>query len=241
MAELAMYAAPKEKYTVYDGARLAKRAWIRKGKLKKKDAAVVAGIPEDRLSNDEAEEIIKRMNYVKKGFASYMNHYITTWWLDNAKKIGLKDHVTGKAVVSFVDLLKELESNPRMESFVNWYKICYKDTDVKNNVRDGAEGRAMREMKLQYVDDSTTGGCVGDLMMEIQLKLTEQINNRSKGKQRLYLIRSKPPSPLPEEAGGMRTSDRRSTGDFFIIRTDGKGKPISWKAFNVRYREFCLM
>jgi hypothetical protein len=240
MAELAMYAVQKEKHTVFDGVRLAKRAWIRKGKLKKKDAAVVAGVTEDGLSNEDAEEILRRMAYVKKGFASYMSHYITARWLGNAQKVGLKNSVTNKPIVTFTDLLQELESNPRMESFLNWYNICYKDTDVKDTVRDCAEGSIMREIGLKYTDDTMTGGCIGELILETQLKLMEQINNRSKAKQRLHLVRSRPTNAGKEEDGGMRTSDRRKIGDFFIVRSDGKGKAVSWKSFNVSCRVVCI-
>jgi hypothetical protein len=54
------------------------KAWVRKGKIKKKDAALLAGVTEDQLRTDNAEEVMARMDSVKKGFASWMNHIINT-------------------------------------------------------------------------------------------------------------------------------------------------------------------
>jgi hypothetical protein len=44
-----------------------------KGKVKKKDAALLAGVMEDKLGKEDAEAIMRRMNDVKTGFAGWMN------------------------------------------------------------------------------------------------------------------------------------------------------------------------
>ena len=193
----------------------------------------MAGLTEAQLRTEDAEVIMERMVSVKKGFVSWMNHTMTSRWVQNARDMKLKNHETKKEVVTFNDLMKELESNPRMESFVRWYDICCKDTDVKNNVRNGYEKEIMDKINLKYHDDSTSGGCVGDLILEVQGKIMEQINNRSRSKQGLHLVKSKPIFQKTGEKGGMRTSERRNMGDFYIVRSDANGKAVSWKAFNV--------
>ena len=234
MASLVMLAVPGEKYHVYDGRLLYKKAWVQKGKVKKIDAALLAGVKEDKLGKEDAEVIMRRMNDVKKGFSGWMQNYVTNWWVTNAKNIGLKNHQTNKPILTYAELMTELESNPRMESFVKWYIICYKDTDVKNNVRNGAEQDAMRELNLRYrVGDDTptnTGGCVGDLMLEVQRKLMEQLNNRSRAKQGLHLVKSR---PTFDDKDKIKNATRRNIADFYIVKSDSTGKAESWKHFNV--------
>lgn len=245
MAQLQIYALQNEKYKVFDGVVIHRNAWIKKGKVQKKHAAVVAGITEGQLKKDEADDLIKRMTNVKRGFAGWMNHHITTRWLEQATQIKLKNHITNTPVETFQELLEELESNSRMESFVNWYNICYKEMDARHNVRNTAESRIMQELGLTYTGGGgstsgspTTGGCVGDLMLEIQGKLMEQMNNRSKAKQGLHLVKSRPTfSNVNKETNanmdGTKGNSRWNIGDFYVVKSDGEGKPIDWKAFNV--------
>jgi hypothetical protein len=230
MASFVMVAVANEKYPVYDGTRLFKKGWVQKSRAKKKDAALLAGVTEDKLGKEDETHILKRMDEVKKAFAAWMNTHITTWWLDNAKNIGLKNHKTKKAVTTFPELLAELESNPRMESFLNWYNICYKDTDIKMNVRNGPEQDVMRVLKLKYHDDTTAGGCVGDLILEVQRKLMEQLNNRSRAKQSLHLVKSR---PTFDDKNRKSKNERRNLGDFYIVKSDKDGKAESWTVFNV--------
>jgi hypothetical protein len=230
MAQLQIYALQNEKYNVFNGSVLHRNSWIRKGKLQKKHAAVVAGITEQQLRDDEANDIMQRMTNVKRGFAGWMNHYVTTRWLEDARRIKLKNHATNKPVETFKDLLEELDSNPRMESFLNWYNICYKEMDARHNVRNAWEGQIMRELSLKYNDGSTIGGCVGDLLLETQGKLMEQLNNRSKAKQGLHLVKSR---PTFKSDYTIKPTTRRNIGDFYIVMSDLEGKSESCKQFNV--------
>jgi hypothetical protein len=238
MAQLQIYALQNEKYKVFDGAVLHRNAWIKKGKVQKKHAAVVAGIREDQLKMEEAEDLIQRMTNVKRGFSGWMNHYMTTRWLDTASRRKLKNHQTNNPVETFHELLEELESNPRMESFLNWYHIVYKDLDARQNVKYTAEGEIMRELGLTYIGGSTTGtpttgGCVGDLMLEVQGKLMEQMNNRSKQKQGLHVVKSRPTFVSEKNAGSPMSGSRRNIGDFYVVKSEPDGKPVEWTAFNV--------
>jgi hypothetical protein len=104
MALLVMYAVQNAKYPVYDGSHLFKKAWVTKGKVKKKDAALLAGVMEDKLSKEDAKAIMRCMNDVKTGFAGWMNTHVTTWWVQNAKDIGLVNHLTNCPVVIFSDV-----------------------------------------------------------------------------------------------------------------------------------------
>jgi hypothetical protein len=229
-AALLLVAIENEKFPVYDGTRLFKKAWIPKGKAQKQHAALLAGVTADKLSKDDADHILKRMHDVKKAFAGWMNSRVMTWWVENAKKDGLRNRKTGKPVTTFPELMEELESNQRMESFVTWYNICYKDTDMKVDVHNQREQDLMRELKLKYHDDTTVGGCVGDLILELQRKLTEQLNNRSKARQGLGLVKSR---PTFDDKKKKNAKDRRKEGDFYIVKCDEQGRNESYKGYNV--------
>ena len=60
MAEV-QQCASKDKVLVFDGQVLHKRAFPKKGKPSKKNAALVAGVLEDDLEDTEPDGIIKRM------------------------------------------------------------------------------------------------------------------------------------------------------------------------------------
>jgi len=58
MAELALYSNTTDKYLVFNGVRLHKKAFLRKGKPSRANAAVVAGVLEMDLSVEDAETVM---------------------------------------------------------------------------------------------------------------------------------------------------------------------------------------
>jgi hypothetical protein len=236
MAQLALYANTKEKYLVFSGVRLHKKGFLRKGKPSRANAAVVAGVVESDLSVDDAEVIIKRMADVRKGFQSYINHYITSWWVSNAMRMGMRMTQTGKPVQSYEEMVQELESNSTMQNFQNWYTICYRDTDIKSAGKLDAETKIMNNLAIVYHDNTVTGGCVGDLLSEQINKQLGKIQNRSRNKQLLHLVKSRPQSSVRETPGMNRKPGlRRTAGEYFVVRSDRSGKPVEWSGYNVRY------
>jgi hypothetical protein len=228
MAQLMMYTLAMEKHLIFSGKELHKRAWLRKGRPKKKDAAVIAKVPEDQLRDEEAEEILKRMIKVKEGFTGWMRHHITSQWLERAREMKMKNNGTGKPVTTYEELLEELESNPKMENFVSWYNISIKDMDAKHGGKLGAEKEVMKELKLKYTDNTVTGGCVGDLFLEVRGSIMEHLNGRSKAKQGLHVVKSK---PKQDNCGPNKV--RRNNGDFCVVKSTSKG--TSSKSFNVSF------
>ena len=72
--------------------------------------------------------------------------------------------------------------------------------------------------------------------MEVMSKLLETIQKRSKDKQGLHLVKSRP--------GPETSTKRRVEGDYFIISSDSQNKMIGWSAFNVSVDgvvECCVM
>jgi hypothetical protein len=72
--------------------------------------------------------------------------------------------------------------------------------------------------------------CVGDLILEVQHKLMEQLNNRSRAKQSLHLVKSR---PTFDDKNRKNKNDRRNVGDFYIVKSNKEGKAESWTVFNV--------
>jgi hypothetical protein len=245
MSQLQIYAIQGEKYKVFDGSFIHRNAWIKKKTVEKKHAAVVAGITEDQLKEEDANELMNRMTNLKKGFSGWMTHHVSTHWLENATRIGLKNHVTMKPVETFPDILNELESNPTMENFLNWYNICHKDMDGRHNVKHATEAAIMRELKLNYTacakkETPTTGGCIGDLLLEVQGKMIENLNARSRMKQGLHLVRSKPILNTDTQTTDVLTKgvSRRNTGDFYVVRSDTERGSYEKTAFNVSVHRY---
>jgi hypothetical protein len=237
MAELALYSNTTDKYLVFNGVRLHKKAFLRKGKPSRANAAVVAGVLEMDLSVEDAETVMNRMSYVRKGFQSYINHYITSWWVEKSINMGMKVSRTGKPIQSYDDMVQELESNNTMQNFQNWYFICYKDIDIKKGGKVDAEAKIMRDLSLTYHDGTTTGGCVGNLLSEQINKQIEKIQNRSRNKQLLHLVKSRPATSIKEaQAMKRKQGVRRTAGEYFIVRSDPNGKPIEWSGYNVSCR-----
>jgi hypothetical protein len=245
MAGLSVYASSSDKYLVFDGRRLHKKAFGEKGKASNEDAALIAGVIESLLSNADAEAIKARMEHVKKGFRSYIRHYISSWWVDNAIALGVLNRKTGRVVQSYQEMVEELESNSTMRNFQNWYNICYKETDCKMDGKTVAEARIMNDLKLKYTDETITGGCVGKLLSDLLNKELGKLQGRSRNKQRLHLVKSRPAAVTEGGKSKKRTAAandssksrkngvRRSAGEYFVVRSNGSGDPLDWTGFNV--------
>lgn len=191
MAELQQYASD-EKPLVFDGKLLHKRAFTRKGKPQPKDAALIAGVFENELDPTVAENIIARMAKVKKAFQGRVEHYVKNWWVENARSLGMKLVESGKEVETYEEMCRELESNPRMENFQNWYNICYKDTEIKSAGKREAESKILKSLKVQYHDKTMVDGCVGVMLAEVMSKQLEYIQTHARNKMCLHLVKSRP-------------------------------------------------
>ena len=77
-------------YLIFDGKRLHKRAFPRKGKPTFKMAAMIAMKLEEEMDNETATYIMERMTKVKKAFRSKIEHYVTSLWIAQARSIGMK-------------------------------------------------------------------------------------------------------------------------------------------------------
>jgi hypothetical protein len=230
MAELQQYASD-EKPVVFDGKYLHKRAFTRKGKPQAKDAALVAGAHEEEMDGATTALIIARMMKVKKGFQGKVEHYVKNWWVETARRIGMRLEETGKLVETYEEMSRELESNPRMESFQNWYNICYKETEIKSSGKRDAESKILKDLKVQYHDKTTVDGCVGIMLAEVMSKQLEYIQTRARTKMRLHLVKSRPSGA--EKGGGIPGGQRRGTGMYYIIESAKNGKMIEYTAYNV--------
>ena len=231
MAELANYVSTTERHLVFNGVKLHRKAFLRKGTPSKANAAVIAGVLESELSDADSQAITGRMVHVKKGFKGYVNHFITSWWVQNAIDLGMTVRGTGARVQSYEDLVQELESNSTMKSFQNWYNVCYKDTDVKRDGKAEAEAKIMKNLGIKYDDGSTSGGCVGELLSDQLNKQLEKIQTRSRNKQRLHLVKSRP--AVAKAGKGRKPGARRVAGEYYIVCSDSKNNPLEWHSFNV--------
>jgi hypothetical protein len=232
MAELHQIASNTDLVLVFDGRRLHKKAFTRKGSLTVDHAAVVAGVLVGDLQQTQAAHVIDRMQNVKRVFKSRVEHYAHNWCVENARKCLMRRSKDGGLVESYTEILTELESNPRMESFQNWYHIYYKDFEGKCNGKREGETRLMNDLNIVYHDYSLSGGCVGELLNEVMAKLLENLQKRSRDKQRLHLTKSRPGKELGNA--------RRVSGDYFIIRSDGNGKNLGCDYYNVSDSDVCL-
>jgi hypothetical protein len=222
MADLQQVTFPLDPYLTFDGKSLHKKAFGRRGKITEEDAAVVAGLVKDEFVQGEAERLIDRMVNLRSVFKRRIEHYAQQCCVDNARRIQMTNR-DGSYVETYNHIMEELESNPRMSSFQNWYYIYYKDFEVKSSGKKDAESKIMNQLKIQYQDGSTTGGCVGELLNEVVSKLLENIQKRSRAKQQLHLTKSSP------RGGG----SRRSNGTYYIIRSNGNGKMLEADEYNV--------
>jgi hypothetical protein len=226
---------------VFDGKVLHKSAWPNPNKKPsvptKKHAALILGKAyEDHITVEQGNKIIERINLVKKVFEQTVSTYVENWWLQNAKRLKMKISSTGKSVGTYKELVKELASNPTMESFQNWYKICYKDTEIKSGGKEQAEREILKKLNIKYNESNVkTGGCVGDLVGSVMGKMVEKIAAQSRATQFLHLTKSKPKfSTNKEQEVRIGGPVRRSIGDYYIIRSDRNGKLTNdYKLFNV--------
>lgn len=236
MTELQMFAAPGDKYLVFDGKMLHKSAFSSKAKQNHAGAALLAGVVGDKLPAAESTYIIQRMEKVKKAFQGRVSHAIKSAWLETAKRTGMKMEGTSILVRTWDDVLQKLESNCQMESFVAWYNMCYKDSDsVGANKRKEGEAALMQELKIKYQDNTLSGGCLGDLFLAESSNLIETIVNRSRTKQNLHIVKSRPVKGEEEQdSGKVQARGKRVAGDFYVVRSDQRnGKAICFKRFNV--------
>ena len=140
--------ARNDPFLVFDGRRLHKKAFPRKVKLTKSMAALVVGKFEEELDDETSDYIIERMKKVKKGFASRIHHYVTSSLVETSRTMGMKQTTSGRPIECWEDVLKELGSNARMESFQNWYNMCYKERETKMNGKQDAESNLLKELNI---------------------------------------------------------------------------------------------
>jgi hypothetical protein len=225
MAELQLIASKTEQFLVFDGKLLHKNAFPKKGTITADHAVLVAGVVRANLTDAQCETIIDRMTKVKRVFKSRVEHYAQNLCVKNAQKIGMTLR-SGGPVQTYTDILEELESNSTMRSFQNWFHIYYRDFDVRGSGKGEAEASIMNELKIRYKDGNVSGGCMGELFMDVLSKLLENVQKRSREKQGLHVTKSRP----GKESLGDK---RRVSGDYFIIRSDKKKNVIDWTPFNV--------
>jgi hypothetical protein len=224
MAELNQVASKSDAFPVYDGTKLHKNAFPKKGKITTDHAVLVAGVVRANLTDTQLNHIKERMNKVKKAFKRRIEHHAQSLCVRNAIEAGMKLR-GGGTVQTYSDILEVLESNCTMESFQNWYAVYYKDFDIDATGKKDNEEIIMKDLKVQYQDGTVTEGCVGELLMEVMSKLLENIQKRSKDKQGLHVVKSRP--------GKEEEKKRRKVGDYFIVRSDRQNKIVDWSAFNV--------
>ena len=240
MSELQHLISLTDKHTLFNGKQLHKKAFISKGTHLASHAAVIAGAAQGSMKTEDVTYIIQRMEMLRKGFRERIRHFVTSSWVDNAIQMGLKSSKMNLPIMSYGDMLDELDSNPRVSNFQNWYNICYRDTDVKSQGREIAEKKCMESMNIKYTDGTNSGGCVGELITDVHGKLMEQLQKRSKQKQNLHLVKSRPSRSL---------SIRRKLGDYYVVRSDhSTGRMIDFIQYNVRRMEtifgaftFCIV
>jgi hypothetical protein len=227
MADLQRVAS-QEKPLVWDGRRIHKRAFARKGLPTPGNVAVIAGCTVEELDPAVIDKVIKRMIEARGGFRKRLELFVRTWWLDNARKLSLKRE-SGRKIETVEDILDELEANPTMESFQKWYKIAYEDREGGNGGNRASELRFMKELGVSYNDGTQVGGCVGELMIEVFQNLVERLQTRSKEKQGLHLVKSRP-NFMGAEPG---VRGRRSKGSYYIVRSDHQGNWLEAIRYNV--------
>jgi hypothetical protein len=223
MADLQQITFPSDPYLTFDGKTLHKKAFGRRGKITDDDAAVVAGLVKDEFIPGESDRLIQRMVNIRSIFKRRIEHYAQLCCVENARRIQMTNSRDGSHVETYNHIMEELESNPRMSNFQNWYYIYYKDFEVKSSGKKDAESKIMKELKITYPDGSTTRGCIGELLNEVISKLLENIQKRSRAKQQLHLTKSSP------RGGG----SRRSNGTYYIIRSNENGKMVDADEYNV--------
>jgi hypothetical protein len=226
MTELQQYAAV-EAVLVFDGQKLHKNAFVKKGKPEGAHAALVAGKLLADLTPTEKSSIQDRMIRVKKGFANRLQHIVGLQWVEKAKALGMKSKKTGLLVMTLEDVIQELSSNATMENFQMWYALCYKDSESGADAKKEAEAALMKEMKITYHDNTMVDGCVGHLRVDTVSTLMERLQGKSKSKQCLHLVKSKPGGE--SEMKGKR----RGRGDYYVIRSGKNGKMLSISTHNV--------
>ena len=231
MSEMQHLVCLEDKVLHFNGRVLHKKAFLGRATHQPEHAAVVAGVALGALRDESLNHILPRMVSLRNGFRTRMQHFMQTWWLETALKLKMVTSCTGLPVTTYSEMVDELASNPRMENFQNWYRICYHDTEVHTSGRSGAESKFMDALGIQYPDKTNSGGCVGELMAEVTGKMMETIQKKAKDTMNLYLVKSKP-GKAKVDAHGRTIPNRRKCGDYYIVRyLTGKGG--EWWYYNV--------
>ena len=227
MTELQQYAS-KDGVFVFDGQKLHKNAFPKKGKPTAAHAALLAGKMESELAGSDAAVILERMARVKTGFTNRVRHIVTNQWVDKAKALGLKSSITGLPVTNWSDVKQALGANATMESFQMCFALCYKDSESGASAKSEGETSLMKELKLQYHDNTMAGGCLGPVRVNAVSGLIESLQAKSKLRHGLHLVKSNPGSDLSTKG------KRRVNGDYYVIESDKSGKMVTRTPFNVR-------
>ena len=223
-----------DKYMIFNGKLLHKKAILRKGTPKPAHAALIAGTTEDKLGQKDADHIISRMKELRTNFRSRVVHHVKSRWVDSAINAKMKFSKTGVPVSSYDEMYKELISVPTMENFQHWYNIFYRCKDVKNSGWEDAESMFMDGMGIKYHDLTNNGGCIGELFSEEMGSLMESLAKGAKNKQGMHLVKSRPMKD-PLDSAGRRVPSRRNPGDYYLVRSEkGSTRVMGWWWYNVR-------
>ena len=84
-----------DKYMIFNGKLLHKKAILRKGTPKPAHAALIAGTTEDKLGQKDADHIISRMKELRTNFRSRVVHHVKSRWVDSAINAKMKFSKTG--------------------------------------------------------------------------------------------------------------------------------------------------
>ena len=231
--------ASLEKPLIFDGKRIHKKAFGKKGVNGPSNAALLKGVLESDLAPLEAKSIAERMNNLRKGLRPIIEHHVQQVWLDTARSLGMTKSQSTVPVESFADIIEQLESNSKIESFQNWYRICYMENEKNSGAKEEAEAKLMRDLNIEYEDGSLTGGCLADLMEYVKGKFVEHLQSRSKGRQGLHVVKSRP-NIIPEMnyfgqlvPTSITAKKRRGPGSYFVVHSDQSGNMVNYRSFNV--------
>lgn len=228
MAGLQQYAS-KDSVLVFDGRNLHKNAFAKKGLPTDAHASLLCGKLDGEVPSSDLKPIIERMIRVKNGFASRVKQIVGVQWVNKAKAVGMCSRTTGLPFDEVNDIIEELGSHATMENFQTWYAICYKDSDAGAAAKKEAEAGLMKELDVQYHDNTMVNGCVGPLRVDAMSVLMEKLQAKSKLNQGFHVVKSN-----PGKENEIKGKSRRRNGDYYIIQSDSNGKMVNNYLHNVR-------
>lgn len=227
MAGLQQYAS-KDPVLVFDGMKLRKNAFAKKGRPTDEHAALLAGKLVAEMQPSDLTAIVERMIRTKNGFTSRVKQLVGVHWVNKAKAVGMRSTITGQPFDEVNDIIDELGSNATMQNFQTWYAICYKDTDAGAAAKKEAEAALMKELEVQYHDNTLVNGCVGPLRVDAMSALMEKMQAKSRSNQGFHVVKSNPGNENEIKGKG-----RRRNGDYYIIHSDKNGKMLNKYLHNV--------